>query len=793
MAITDPTDITGLQLWLNPGSITGKSDGDSVTTVPDDSGNNYDAADESGTNPVYDDGSRFPHGKPGVRYGNRTSQRLEVSATKHGGSLDLGTYTYVVIKYTEVATSNAFCIVKDLNGTPTTPGLRHDVNSYSDHKFDVVDKDSGSNNIAIVPEGNRGVFTDIHVIQYDGTNLTYRINGAEVGSATGSGHISDGGGTGPLVYGNHPTADVSSPGVLYDVIVYDSALALSDVQDLESWARDKFPYDWTFNGKLFSDELPGNTFIDGSTAYLFSINRSDERTFYYRTAPTSDPFNWSARTQMYTSSVDTRAACCKKHNGTWYLYFDDRLNGGIKLATSSDLLSWTDAAGGGDILTGSGSAGQDDEFVRYPYVFTPSDSHDGGWHLLIDGRADNPREAIGAIYHYTGTDSETWTQESKILDGTGNTTEWNRSDVGAMSAVLIDGTYQIIFQAFNELDDNRGADFPHYLGRATSTDLTAANTNLQTDTPFLPYDYGGVANVSNGNPIGAYDPGDGNFYVIFLGSQRQGGTETANIVYATSDTIAGTDTLPPTVDSATVNTAGDQVTVRFDDSLAGTTAAADWTVRDETNAEDETINSASISGTDVILSLGSTIFDSETVTVDYDGTSDLKDSAGNQVASFTDQAVTNNSTQTGGDTTAPVLTNASGTSTGQNTASISVDTDEGNGTLYWVVDQSQTAPSVAQIQAGNGSDGSAADDSGGQSVSSSGTQSTSASGLSAGTTYYAHFQHQDSVGNDSGVVSSASFTTTSPGSYTNFIFGPETSFTLTQGFTRHRAGHHRAH
>lgn len=54
-----------------------------------------------------------------------------------------------------------------------------------------------------------------------------------------------------------------------------------------------------------------------------------------------------------------------------------------------------------------------------------------------------------------------------------------------------------------------------------------------------------------------------------------------------------------------------------------------------------------------------------------------------------------------GDTTAPVLTSPVGTQTGQTTADISVSTDEGEGTLYWVVSTSATPPSVAQLQAGN--------------------------------------------------------------------------------------------
>ena len=113
------------------------------------------------------------------------------------------------------------------------------------------------------------------------------------------------------------------------------------------------------------------------------------------------------------------------------------------------------------------------------------------------------------------------------------------------------------------------------------------------------------------------------------------------------------------------------------------------------------------------------------------------------------------------DTTAPVLTSPTDTANGATAGDGSVTTDEGNGTLYWVVTQSATSPSVAQIQAGQDHTGSAADDSGSQSVSATGVQNASATGLTASTTYYFHFQHQDAATNDSTASSADGFTTTS--------------------------------
>ncbi len=116
-----------------------------------------------------------------------------------------------------------------------------------------------------------------------------------------------------------------------------------------------------------------------------------------------------------------------------------------------------------------------------------------------------------------------------------------------------------------------------------------------------------------------------------------------------------------------------------------------------------------------------------------------------------------------GDVTAPILTLATGTETGQTTGSGTVTTDEGNGTLYWVTTQSSTIPSVAQIKASQDHTGASADASGNQSVNSSGVQNITITGLTASTDYYNHYVHTDAASNDSNTISSTSFTTDAAG------------------------------
>lgn len=120
----------------------------------------------------------------------------------------------------------------------------------------------------------------------------------------------------------------------------------------------------------------------------------------------------------------------------------------------------------------------------------------------------------------------------------------------------------------------------------------------------------------------------------------------------------------------------------------------------------------------------------------------------------------------GGDTTAPTLSAPTDTDTGSTTGSGSVDTNEANGTLYWVTTTSATSPSVAQIQAGQDHTGAAAADSGSLTVTATGTQNVTMTGLTASTGYFNHYQHQDAAGNDSTVSSADGFTTQAGGDTT---------------------------
>ncbi len=111
------------------------------------------------------------------------------------------------------------------------------------------------------------------------------------------------------------------------------------------------------------------------------------------------------------------------------------------------------------------------------------------------------------------------------------------------------------------------------------------------------------------------------------------------------------------------------------------------------------------------------------------------------------------------DVTAPSLSSPIDAEDSSAASTWAVTTDEGNGTLYWVITTSATAPSAAQVKAGQDHTGSAAASSGSEAVTETGEVTGAGSGLSAETTYYTHFMHEDAAENQSSVASADGFTT----------------------------------
>ena len=101
-----------------------------------------------------------------------------------------------------------------------------------------------------------------------------------------------------------------------------------------------------------------------------------------------------------------------------------------------------------------------------------------------------------------------------------------------------------------------------------------------------------------------------------------------------------------------------------------------------------------------------------------------------------------------GDDQAPVLSSPTAAANGAYGATGSVDTDEGNGSIYYYA---STNPSEAA--------GTIFSNGGNRTINAVGTLNVTYSGISPETTYYLHYVHIDLAGNTSDVVSSPSFTT----------------------------------
>lgn len=232
------------------------------------------------------------------------------------------------------------------------------------------------------------------------------------------------------------------------------------------------------------------------------------------------------------------------------------------------------------------------------------------------------------------------------------------------------------------------------------------------------------------------------YYVHFVQADAAGNDSTpvTSPAAATADVTAPTFTSGPIASAAsettlevdaTINEAGTVYAVVLADGSSAPSAAQVKAGQDAGGgAALASASSAASAGVGVTLSLtgltGNTDYDVYVLAEDDESTPNVQATA------------TLTEVKTLG---APNLSNPSAVATGQTTADLSVNTDQDAGTLYWVLTQSVTAPSVSQVQAGQDHTGAAAVAAGNQPVTAAGTQNASASGLVDQTTYYAHFQH----------------------------------------------------
>ncbi len=114
-------------------------------------------------------------------------------------------------------------------------------------------------------------------------------------------------------------------------------------------------------------------------------------------------------------------------------------------------------------------------------------------------------------------------------------------------------------------------------------------------------------------------------------------------------------------------------------------------------------------------------------------------------------------TTTTPDTTAPTVTSVGAVVKSNALAVISATTNEANGTMRVVTTTSATAPSKAQVKAGQDHTGAVAVFAGSQAIGSTGVKTFNATGHTALQTYYGYVVHTDAAGNDSDVEPTGAF------------------------------------
>lgn len=154
----------------------------------------------------------------------------------------------------------------------------------------------------------------------------------------------------------------------------------------------------------------------------------------------------------------------------------------------------------------------------------------------------------------------------------------------------------------------------------------------------------GVANsVAN---FSATTDGSGEALIEYREGAGSSGTGYANAIEITPG--AASDNTAPTIDSASVPTAGDTIAVQISESMqVGAGGASGWSI----SLGDATISSAAVDGTDdtiINLTPSRTLTSSDSFTIGYTQPGDgFQDQAAtpNDLATLSGQAVTNNSSQ----------------------------------------------------------------------------------------------------------------------------------------------------
>lgn len=220
-----PTDIAGMVLWYDASQITGKVDGDTVTSWSDSSGNGWSATNGAFNAPTYE--TNEINGRPVVRFVAASSQALRSTYTQVGGSTAAWTM-FVVARATGGADER---IVGSIYPTNSNWLLgwhaAKEAVAYYNNGFVVG---SGAVTHTFRQFTGKG----------DGTTGYFYAEGVLLGTLGGGAGQNPNGGIALSGYdGGGGTAELSN-GEIAEVILYNGMLSDSDREAIEAYLHTKY-------------------------------------------------------------------------------------------------------------------------------------------------------------------------------------------------------------------------------------------------------------------------------------------------------------------------------------------------------------------------------------------------------------------------------------------------------------------------------------------------------------------------------------------------------------------------
>lgn len=461
-----PDQIAGLVEWWDPDDIAG-GDGASVSSWTGSQNSLVLSQGTAAQRPELMGTTRQPSGHQMVYY-ETSAKRLATTASE----INTTTTTYVMVYLPDIIALNGWQFTRVNSGNPYAFRMRNN----PDYQLIIArDGSEGSpNTVGSSSYLQRGI-PQVLSARYDGTTLSIRANGVEIGSDTFAGTL-DTDTFGGLTLGNHPSSNSSCKGMIGDFVVYDSGISLSDLAELEDWLIDRWNIDdywadWADYPGVLEVSVGGSETgspcireLDANTWIMFAV--IDNLQVDYWTAPKADPHNWTrnANGVIIDASTDSpttcRAVSAVLDGSTWHILVDD--TGSFYHFSGTDLQSLTD---NGQVFAGQGTGWE--TAVRHPYIATTKVGDD--WAVYYDGRDNGATSGFGAIGVVYTADFATFTERQQVLDV--SALWFEATDVGAPAVWRREGKWEMVYAGF---DDNTRTDgkVPHYFGLAHSDDGT---------------------------------------------------------------------------------------------------------------------------------------------------------------------------------------------------------------------------------------------------------------------------------------------------------------------------------